>query len=382
MIIEGEIPMDDLFTIKGSTLDWQSHLAEVVEIRDFLEHHYGDENATDRLIPFVSDAKWEVRAEVASAMASINDEAITSFLPLLDDVNKYVVSNASRAMERRNVYTKNRTKQERHESKLFRNIEKIRQEYGPEAARLAREDIENAYELTVGYAAHDIRGILSPIEDRLTRIEKLVEDELPSAKYIQFKKYLQFIRSRTDMLFRMIGDMQDLAKKTPVERMQENLQQLISSAVDQVKDAFEAKERDISKISFDISGIPETLTVSVSRLIILRAFHNLIKNAVESYMKTSDYAQEGVVEISATQKTGGVEIVIRDYGQGMSESYLKRIRMFLPRSTSKKKTGTGLGMAIAYAKIKDHGGTLDIYSAGEDQGVVATVFLPEKGDSL
>ena len=285
-------------------------------------------------------------------------------------------------MERRNVYTKNRTKQERHESKLFRNIEKIRQEYGPEAARLAREDIENAYELTVGYAAHDIRGILSPIEDRLTRIEKLVEDELPSAKYIQFKKYLQFIRTRTDMLFRMIGDMQDLAKKTPVERMQENLQQLISSAVDQVKDAFEAKERDISKISFDISGIPETLTVSVSRLIILRAFHNLIKNAVESYMKTSDYAQEGVVEISATQKTGGVEIVIRDYGQGMSESYLKRIRMFLPRSTSKKKTGTGLGMAIAYAKIKDHGGTLDIYSAGEDQGVVATVFLPEKGDSL
>ena len=164
--------------------------------------------------------------------------------------------------------------------------------------------------------------------------------------------------------------------------MQENLQQLISSAIDQVKDAFEAKERDISNISFDISGIPETLTVSVSRLIILRAFHNLIKNAVESYMKTSDYAQEGVVEISASQKTGGVEIVIRDYGQGMSESYLKRIRMFLPRSTSKKKTGTGLGMAIAYAKIKDHGGTLDIYSAGEDQGVVATVFLPEKGDSL
>ena len=36
MTIEGEIPMDDLFTIKGSTLDWQSHLAEVVEIRELV----------------------------------------------------------------------------------------------------------------------------------------------------------------------------------------------------------------------------------------------------------------------------------------------------------------------------------------------------------
>jgi signal transduction histidine kinase len=93
-------------------------------------------------------------------------------------------------------------------------------------------------------------------------------------------------------------------------------------------------------------------------------------------MSTPDIAQEGCVKISAQEVFSGVEISIADHGMGLSEQELKRLRLFLPRSTSKKKSGTGLGMAIAYARIKDHGGTLSIESEGANKGVTAVVFLP------
>lgn len=373
--------LDDLFAKEkpAEEVSWMTRVHEAAEIREYLGNHYGDANATKRLAGFLNDEKWEIRAEAALAMVSISDDALPTFLPLLSDPTSYVASKAKFAMERRKGHEKNKAKQEKQESKIFANIEKIRKEYGPEAARLAREDIENAYELTVGYAAHDIRGILSPISEHIEVLNRLASAELSSSKLIRFNQARQFIDMRIGMLFRMINDMQDLARKTPVERMQENVRDLLLNAVDEVKNNFNGKLRDISRVSFNTDDIPVDLTVPVARLVILRAFINLLKNAVESYMSTPDRAREGSIEISARGTFTGVEVTIRDHGMGMTDAELKRIRMFLPRSTSKKKTGSGLGMAIAYAKIKDHGGTLTIDSEGANKGVTAAVFLPYKG---
>lgn len=120
------------------------------------------------------------------------------------------------------------------------------------------------------------------------------------------------------------------------------------------------------------------LTVPVANLPITLAFVNLMKNAMESYMSKPNLERKGSAEISAKEVCSGVEVVIRDHAMGLSESELKRIRLFLPRNTSKKKSGAGLGMPIAYAKIKEHGSTLSIESDGANKGVTATVFLPYK----
>ena len=204
-------------------------------------------------------------------------------------------------------------------------------------------------------------------------------DYLPSAALVRLNQCRQNIDARLEMLLRMVDDMQTLAKQTPPERMRENLRDLLLAALGDVLNMFTAKNRAIDQIEFDTDGIPTDATVSVDRQSILRSFRNLIKNAVESYMPSSGVLTPGTVEICAREVQDGAEVTIRDYGMGMTAAELKNARMFLPRSTSKKKTGSGLGMAIAYSKIKAHGGTLNIDSEGKGKGVTATVFLPSAG---
>jgi signal transduction histidine kinase len=66
---------------------------------------------------------------------------------------------------------------------------------------------------------------------------------------------------------------------------------------------------------------------------------------------------------------------------GMDQQELARIRTFMPRSTSKKSTGSGFGLAIAFSKIRDHGGLLEIDSEGIGLGTTATITLPSKGET-
>lgn len=368
---------NDIFTQTDTVQDnWEARCAEVLSIKKYLENHYGDYEASERLVPFIRDEKWEVRKEVAAAMASVNDGSLSRFIPLLTDGNIFVVDNACRSMEQRNIYVKSKEKQEKNESKIFHNLEKIRRKFGPEAAKLALEAMEDAYQLTVGYAVHDIRGMVTPIEYDLDQIYNTVQNELSSAELIQVNQRRQAILRRVEMITRMADDMKELARRTPKEKVSENLYELLAAAVRDTQEIFAGKNRDISLVSFNMEKVPKDIVIPVVRVPIIRVFTNLLKNAVESYMKSPEKAQKGKVEISAGRTETGVEIIIRDFGMGMNALELKHYRTFLPRSSSKKTTGSGLGLAIAYAKIKDHGGTLELSSEGEGKGVAATIYLP------
>lgn len=100
---------------------------------------------------------------------------------------------------------------------------------------------------------------------------------------------------------------------------------------------------------------------------------NLLSNAVKFTPK------EGRVEISWLCEASQVVIEIKDNGSGIKPEFLPyAFERFRQEDSSTTRTfgGLGLGLAIVRHLVEMHGGTIEAYSAGLNQGATFTVRLP------
>ncbi len=374
-----DLGMEKTISDPAASRQQQFRLQEVEQLAAELECHYANEKLVQKLVPFIQDENWEVRAAVADALVYVGEQDLIPFMVLLKDRNSFVVNQTKRSLTRRDISFHGKEKEKKIENRMFKTLSKFQEKVGTEGVQMVRRDLKTVYEETVGHAAHDIRGILSPLLSDVKKIHEL-GDYLPAKQMVMLNQCVTRIHERANMIVRLLNDMQNFTRQTPDVRMTENLKTLVLNAVQLVKEEFMGKDRDISGIEIKVEDFPADINVSVVRELMILVFRNLIKNAVESYMiGVNRFASSGLIEIKAQPLLDGVQITIRDYGMGMSPDMLKRVRMFLPKSTSKKTTGSGFGTAIAYEKIVDHGGTLNIDSR-EKEGTLVTVFLPVEGN--
>ena len=102
-----------------------------------------------------------------------------------------------------------------------------------------------------------------------------------------------------------------------------------------------------------------------------QAMCNLLRNALQA-----SHGKIGISWRSARifDRTG-TEIVFEDDGDGVAESEAEHL--FDPFFTTKPiGQGTGLGLAVANAAIKDHGGSIDV-TESKWGGARFTIFLPD-----
>jgi PAS domain S-box-containing protein len=151
-------------------------------------------------------------------------------------------------------------------------------------------------------------------------------------------------------------------------------------------DAFKGKLKDNVSISTDLpEGLPK---VHVDTAQIMRVLNTLISNATEAMH------DRGVVEVfcDALEVDRAsphyevpygkyVRIGVRDFGVGMDEETRKRC--FEPFFTTKNvdaasgvgMTGSGLGLAAAYALARRNGGRI-VVDSREAEGTLFTLYLP------
>jgi signal transduction histidine kinase len=99
-----------------------------------------------------------------------------------------------------------------------------------------------------------------------------------------------------------------------------------------------------------------------------RSFYNLLLNACQAAP-----LEGGEVTVKITAVPKGVEITVRDNGQGVPEHL--RTEIFEPFASFGKENGTGLGLTIVEKLVGEHGGTVELADPSPGQ-TTFKVLLP------
>jgi PAS domain S-box-containing protein len=108
-----------------------------------------------------------------------------------------------------------------------------------------------------------------------------------------------------------------------------------------------------------------------------QAFSNFIMNAEQAISAVRDH---GILKITLARINGKVSVTFSDDGAGISPENFGKI--FDPFFTTKRPGGgTGLGLTICVAVVKDHGGSIDVQSS-PGSGASFRLLLPAAVDDL
>jgi PAS domain S-box-containing protein len=233
----------------------------------------------------------------------------------------------------------------------------------------ARAEAEEANRLKDEFLAtlsHELRTPLTAILGwtHLLRSGRLDEESAARA--------VEIIERNADAQNRLIEDILDVSRVVtgklalhvePVEPAA-----VIEAAAEAVRPAAEAK-----RVELKIPASAEAVSVSVDAARLRQVVWNLLTNAVKFT------PEGGKVEVRVERADSSVRIKVSDSGEGIDPEFLPyvfdRFRQ-ADASTTRKRGGLGLGLAIVRHLVELHGGTVSAESEGPGRGATFTVTLP------
>jgi signal transduction histidine kinase len=176
-------------------------------------------------------------------------------------------------------------------------------------------------------------------------------------------KYLKMIQEEAFRCKAITQRLLEFSRGGERRREPTDLVELIQSVLDMVQHLPNCKGK---KILFEpLTHINAWVNAQEIKPVVL----NLVVNALDSM------DEGGTLTVTLGQRDGMAEMEFADTGCGMSAETLENIfEPFFTRSRTGK--GTGLGLSISHRVISQHGGEIDAFSAGLNQGSTFTVRLP------
>lgn len=209
--------------------------------------------------------------------------------------------------------------------------------------------------------AHELR---TPITSVSAQLEMILEGVFEPTE-----ERLQGIFDEVGRLSTLVSDLEKLQQieNTVLERTQTDLLDLAKGAVN----VFEA---EISKNGLTCTVSGQSVKLFADERKIQQVIANLLSNAIKYSRKG------GSVEVAVTEDDGCAVLSVKDNGIGISEEEQKLIfeRFYrTDKSRNRKTGGVGIGLAIANAIVKAHGGKIRVQSV-DGSGSTFTVTLPKE----
>ena len=216
-------------------------------------------------------------------------------------------------------------------------------------------------ELSAGIA-HEIRNPLAAIAGSVQVLRK------SEALSPQEQRLMSIILKESERLNKSIADFLRFVRPQEKRTVDFDIAASLSETLDLLANSAELQpghriERHIVPPSFILTGDADQIR---------QVFWNLARNAVQAM------PLGGILHVSAEPGADAYRICFTDSGRGMSE--IDQRRLFQPFRTN-FPSGTGLGMAISYRIVQEHGGRIDVASRS-GMGTMITVLLPVRAQSV
>jgi two-component system sensor histidine kinase HydH len=205
--------------------------------------------------------------------------------------------------------------------------------------------------------AHEVRNPLSSIKGFATLLGKKFQqgsDEQKSANLLV---------QEAERLNRSISELLNYARPTPLTLVDVDLRELLT-------DSLKLVSTDATSLDIDLllEADPDLPVIQVDPDRIKQVLLNILLNGFQAM----EHGGKIVVRALKSENGNDIEIKIEDNGCGIPEEILENI---LDPYFTTKPEGTGLGLAMAYKIIEEHGGTLHFDSVLH-QGTTVTITLP------
>jgi two-component system, NtrC family, nitrogen regulation sensor histidine kinase GlnL len=203
--------------------------------------------------------------------------------------------------------------------------------------------------------AHEIRNPLGGMKGAAQMLRRAFDKDSPLIQYTDI-----MIRE-VERVNQLIEQLLDLSRPAELSLAPVNIHEILDEVLLLEEQTVERQNKTVRK-RFDPSLPP----IRGDKAQLTQVFLNLIKNGFQAMAETGTLTVTTRVETDFYVRGQGagrnkfIWVDIEDQGSGIKEEHLPHI--FSPYFTT-KNNGTGLGLAVCYRIIKEHGGLIRVESS-------------------
>ncbi len=222
-------------------------------------------------------------------------------------------------------------------------------------SRVLRTEERQVWQRLVRVLSHEINNSLAPIKSVAGTLTGMLDREpRPPDLEDDLRSGLSVVAARADALNRFMASYARLAKLPPPT----------FGPVEVGEWVWRVTQLDPRLPVKVLPGPPAVIEADGDQLD--QVLINLVKNAIDAVQSTG-----GGVEVTWREAAGGVEVLVRDEGAGLSSSS----NLFVPFFTT-KPSGSGIGLVFSRQVVEAHGGKISLANRPDGPGVEARVWLP------
>jgi two-component system NtrC family sensor kinase len=236
-------------------------------------------------------------------------------------------------------------------------------------AQIVRSEKLSSIGMLAAGVAHELN---SPLTGILTYAHLLAKKAPEGSRE---REHLQVISTQAERCATIIRQLLDFSREHAPKKSRQDVHAVLQQAIALVEHQWSFQDVTIDR---DLAPNLPPLLINAGQM--QQVFLNLLVNAGEAMpggghltITTRVFARPGGPQPDGT---GGdeVQIVFRDTGVGIAKEHLSKI--FDPFFTTKDVgKGTGLGLAVSYGIVEQHGGVIAVESS-PGKGTTFTVSLP------